>query len=96
VAVVDEAKQKSPVAVPVRGTLCGLPATLSVSTRVALRAGPPLVHAGLNVICSVQVPPEETLAAWQLFAPTTKSLAALKAMELNASAPAPLLVTVIV
>jgi hypothetical protein len=94
--VVDGSKQKSPVALPLSATLCGLPVTLSVSTRVALLAAEPLVHAGPNVTCTVQVPPAETFAPLQVFALTTKSAAPLTAIELNDSAPVPVLVTVIV
>jgi hypothetical protein len=69
--VVEGSKQKSPVALPLSATLCGLPAALSVSTNVALLAAEPFVHAGPNVTCTVQVPPLGTLAPLQAFAPTT-------------------------
>jgi hypothetical protein len=94
--VVDGSKQKSPVALPLSATLCGLLATLSVSTKVALLAAEPFVHAGPNVNCTVQVPPLGTLVPLQVFAPTTKSTAPLTEIELNDSAPVPVLATVIV
>jgi hypothetical protein len=94
--VVDGSKQKSPVALPLSATLCGLLATLSVSTKVALLAAEPFVHAGPNATCTIQVPPLGTFAPLQVFAPTTKSTAPLTAIELNDSAPVPVLVTVIV
>jgi hypothetical protein len=95
-AVVDAAKQKSPVAEPLSGTLWGLPATLSVRTRLPLRAAVPLVQAGLKANCTVHVPPGGTLAALQVFPPRTKSTDPLTAIELKARAPVRLLVTVIV
>jgi len=41
--------------VPLRGTLCGLPVALSVNVRLAVRVP---VAVGLNVIETVQAPPE--------------------------------------
>jgi hypothetical protein len=96
VAAVEGSKQKSPLAVPLSGTLCGLPATLSVSARLALRAAVPFVHAGLKLTCTVHVPFGEMLAPVQVFVPRTKSAPPLTAIALNASAPVPVLVTVIV
>ena len=44
-------KQKSPVAVPLSATLCGLPdGIVGERARCALRAQAPSAHAGLNVI----------------------------------------------
>ena len=91
VRVVGESVTLGAVPVPVRGTVCGLPAALSVRLRAAVRVP---VAVGLNVILNVQLLPTAKLVVQVVVSLKSPLLVPVKDRPLKVSVALPELVSV--